>query len=252
MLREMLNRHPAFAIGGETAFLCDLLNVNRLATIYGFPKSRIRTMARSSSSVVRFAEQFFEFHAEREGKARWGDKTPRNVNVIPTLLGSFPRAVFIHVLRDGRDVACSLRNHPRESVRGGKVVTVRRRRSMCDAAARWTHDVSSGLAFSEHPRVCVVRYERLIEHPEAVLTELCTALEEPYDPNMLVANHDDHGGRLMNNRNASMPIENTRIGRWKSEMTQQDRLTFQRVAGETLIAAGYADDAGWAFDAVSH
>ena len=57
----------------------------------------------------------FEKNAAGEGKLRWGDKTPYYVLHMPMLLGRFPGAQFIHLIRDGRDVALSLfdRRHDR-------------------------------------------------------------------------------------------------------------------------------------------
>ena len=46
------------------------------------------------------------------GKARWGDKTPRYVESIPFISGLFPDARFVHLVRDGRDVALSYANVP--------------------------------------------------------------------------------------------------------------------------------------------
>ncbi len=46
--------------------------------------------------------------AEEDGKPSWIEQTPWNVSAAPTLLELFPRMKLIHMVRDGRDVACSV------------------------------------------------------------------------------------------------------------------------------------------------
>lgn len=46
------------------------------------------------------------------GNLRFAEKTPRNCFLIPFLAKAFPDAQFIHILRDGRDVALSLSKKP--------------------------------------------------------------------------------------------------------------------------------------------
>ena len=50
---------------------------------------------------------FFRLYAERHGKTRFGEKTPRYVESIDVIAGALPEARFIHMIRDGRDVALS-------------------------------------------------------------------------------------------------------------------------------------------------
>lgn len=47
-----------------------------------------------------------------DGDLRFAEKTPRNCFLIPFLAETFPKARFIHIIRDGRDVTVSLNNKP--------------------------------------------------------------------------------------------------------------------------------------------
>lgn len=43
-----------------------------------------------------------------DGSARWGDKTPEYVSHVAAIERHFPRAQFVHIVLDGRDVFLSL------------------------------------------------------------------------------------------------------------------------------------------------
>lgn len=248
MLRELINRHSRIAIGPETAILCDIINPPRLAVEWGTTEADVRSRMGSSRSIVEFAQGFFRDYALKHGKSRWGDKTPRNIRYVQRLLNQFPNAQFIHIVRDGRDVACSLRNHPKENIRHGKVVPNNVNRPIWLCARRWIDDTGLGLMFRGHPRVLEVRYEQLVLAPEAELRRICAFLGETYEPGMLDASQgaaDLKETRLMNNQNAGEAVNRRSLDRWKSDMAPQERKDFVRVAGELLIALGYALDHSW-------
>jgi hypothetical protein len=46
-------------------------------------------------------------YAQKEGKVRWGDKTPQHALFVNEIKSVFPEAKYIHLIRDGRDVAVS-------------------------------------------------------------------------------------------------------------------------------------------------
>lgn len=47
-----------------------------------------------------------------DGDLRFAEKTPRNVWIVSMLKRAFPDAQFVHIVRDGRDVALSLLRQP--------------------------------------------------------------------------------------------------------------------------------------------
>ena len=50
---------------------------------------------------------FYMLYAEREGKTRYGDKTPGYVQEMRRIQRVLPEARFVHIIRDGRDVSLS-------------------------------------------------------------------------------------------------------------------------------------------------
>ncbi len=62
----------------------------------------------SERSYRGVLEAAFMQLARHGGMTRWGDKTPEYVHDLPTLYGLWPDAQYLHIVRDGRDVALSI------------------------------------------------------------------------------------------------------------------------------------------------
>src|SRR5204863_5859043 len=88
--------------------------------------SRLRDEKRLDGGAALRA--FFELYAEKQGKQRWGDKTPIYVTSMREIAGALPEARFIHVIRDGRDVALSRWKRATNPAPAEKVAKTWRRR----------------------------------------------------------------------------------------------------------------------------
>ena len=60
--------------------------------------------------LTRALRTFYRLYAEKFGKSRWGDKTPMYFASMGAVQRVLPEARFIHVIRDGRDVALSIKD----------------------------------------------------------------------------------------------------------------------------------------------
>src|SRR4051794_37604907 len=126
MLRLMLDRGPDVAIPPESMFLTDVpaeAVAQRGAQaiveeLWEHPKVKLwrlaepppRLPADAPASAVFAAP--FEAYARAHGKPRWGDKTPHYVHHVDALVELWPDARFVVLVRDGRDVAVSVRPLP--------------------------------------------------------------------------------------------------------------------------------------------
>jgi hypothetical protein len=248
LFKELLNRHSRFACGPETSLYGLPFRLENIAAPWGIPLAELEVMRARSGSLVAFADEFAGAFLAAESKARWVEKTPNNVRAIERLLTWYPNGRFIHVVRDGRDVVCSLRHHPKERVRGGKIVPVRVTNPVGLSARRWLSDTMRGLAFRQHPRCLEVRYESLVADPEREMHRVCDFVGEAFEAGMMTATPDAAArpGQNMNNDRAAGPISSGSVGRWVSDLRPEERATFVDIAGELLIALGYAPDHSWA------
>jgi hypothetical protein len=249
LLREILNRHPRIYCGAETSMFRRPFWPGHIVIFWGLDEALLQRQVAQSVNLIRFAENFYRAHASAEGKARWADKTPNNIRAIERILTWFPRARFIHVLRDGRDVVCSLRNHPKQKIVNGELVPTNINRPISACTARWLKDTAKGLAFRGHPRYMEVKYENLVLDPENQIRQVCEFVGEDFSRRMLepedVSDKEGVALRLSCNANAARSISQSSIGRWRRDLTMAERHDFADAAGELLIVCGYADDQAW-------
>ncbi len=254
ILRLMFNAHPDVTIPPESQFIARLVaSWPRMITGSGVDADAIvaligrrldhmeidRDLARARLRVLRdrtpraATEAIFAIVTERAGKPRWADKTPIQVEEIPTIAGVFPEARFLHIIRDGRDVALSFMERsfgPRD---------------VWDAARLWDRLVRAGVRAGAElgpERYREVRYERLVASPEETLAELCRFVDLDPRPEMLRF-FERGGGELTasereNHPNVSRALT-TGLRDWRTEMAPGDVEAFEAVAGPLLTDLGY-------------
>jgi hypothetical protein len=69
-------------------------------------------LSQQNPTIVEFNDALYGALAAAAGRSLVGDNTPCYCLHIPLLHGLWPDARFIHVIRDGRDVALSMSKHP--------------------------------------------------------------------------------------------------------------------------------------------
>jgi hypothetical protein len=174
--------------------------------------------------------RLYENYAKKEGKPRWGDKTPQYVTEIPTLLRIFPDARIIHIYRDGRDVALSWLQRRFEA---RNVYTVARLWKVRVRAGRRDGEALPAGAYLE------LRYETLLEQPEQTMRRVCEFLGEPYCDDVLRLNPIRRKAARPDKEPFRAGIVTANAGKWKNEMSPFNRRLFESVAGDLLETLGY-------------
>ncbi len=256
LFRLMLDAHPDMAIPPESYFIVDLyrrrkryerkgqryntvavandLAGSRWFRAWGMPPKTLATAMRREDDVD-FAEamrKVYRGYAKMHGKSRYGDKTPAYVQHIRVLAEIFPEARFVHIIRDGRNVAMSL-----NEVKWGP-------NDVLEAALQWKERVmrgrQAGAELGAH-RYLEVRYEGLVEQPEPVLREVSGFVELPFDDAML--RHPETAvervpGRPdgLHRRAATAPAA---VRDWRQDMARGDLEAVEAGVGDLLEELGY-------------
>lgn len=235
MLQRLLNRHSQICVPGETHFIPQELGpflkrmkrgqrqhaVRLLNSLPLIVKWEVRVDAdditglNGESAYARAVKLLMSRRAAKEGKPYWGEKTPWYLLEIPLLHRLFPEARFIHIQRDGRDVALS-------------VMPLRWGPNNAYSCARWwQHHIRAWLQAkpilgSNALDVC---YEELIYDPELHLRRICEFLNVSYEDGML----------------SGFVIKANNSGKWRNtfNMTAHELEAFEYVAGDLLNLLEY-------------
>ncbi len=174
-------------------------------------------------------------YATVEGKAWYGDKTPGYVTQIGELAGMFPEAKFVHIIRDGRDVA----NSYLERDEWGPA-------SMAEAAFYWRSRVGRGRAAGAAlgpSRYTEVRYEDMVDDPEGTTRRLCDFLGLAYQPQMLeyhLRGREFAASTKHPEAFSGLDKPVTKGMRdWRSEMAPDNVALFETIAGDLLQDLDY-------------
>lgn len=261
LVRALLDSHPELAIPGESYFPVWLernrpqyerrgFDVQRFVDdlvrdpwfrLWNIPEDVVRSGYReydpdSFADAIRVA---YRVYAASQGKTRFGDKTPTFVRHIPVLADLFPDAVFVHVVRDGRDVALSLL----EAEWGPRTVG--------GAALQWRWLVRLGRQAGARlgpERYLEVRYEDVIEAPEREVQRLCRFAGLDFHeatlryferaPALLAGLPDPEEHQHLR----LPPTKGLR--NWRSQMSPADAALFEFLAGDLLEQSGYECETG--------
>jgi len=253
LIRVMLDSHPNIYCGPESGLLyfrtLTSKRIRRLSQVFEIEEEDIKSLVRKSDSFRRFIEDFFTALRERAGKPRWADKTPQNVLHIERIFQIFPKSRFIHMIRDGRDVSCSLRTFPRFKIVDGERVELNTRNPLDTCVKRWVHDVSEGMKWRDDSQYREVRYESLVDESEEAAQGVLKFLDEPWDENVTqfykVQSESREDTKIVQNPGATQPIYSTAYGRWRREFSEEDKELFKSLAGDLLIELGYESSDDW-------
>jgi hypothetical protein len=197
--------------------------------------ARIRTEFRSGAATYgRLFALLHEHHAQRAGKARWGDKSLHTEHHLDDILRDLPEARLIQMVRDPRDRYASVIRRYDESSKG-----------IGATMGRW---LSSATAIARnqrrHPQhVMTIRYETLAREPEATLRAVCAFVQEPYEAVMMrmegAPEHGTVGGNSSFAPFAPGVISTRSIGRFREVLSPRELAFIQSVAGRRMRSFGY-------------
>jgi hypothetical protein len=210
----------------------------------------IENWQRESRSQVEFIERFHRAVLENSGKLIWVEKTPKNGERFHFVRRHFPNAKLVHIIRDGRDVVCSLRrtafakldHSPWESVE-----------AVLRCAVQWRTSVRAGLRLRGDPAYYELRYEDLVRDPVSTLRDLTGFLGVPWDDCVVNPTPKVASGSLAppcsvdddESAAAAAPIFQRSVGRWRQDLTHQDCNALRLLISPLLVELGYATELDW-------
>jgi hypothetical protein len=270
LLRMMLDAHRELTIPPETHFVPDLIKAARdeggtdamLAALtenrtwgdFGIDAGEMRARLErlEQGDAAGAVRAFFDAYAERQGKARWGDKTPAYMLAVQRIGRTLPESRFIHLIRDGRDVALSQTSR-----------ALNEQPPPAEQAARWVKRIRKSREQAQSlkgARYVEARYEDLVREPEPTLRRICEFIELDWDPGVLSYHEraadrlaemagelraegshatQEAGYRVQNHAPTTKPPDPSKLDKWRREMSPEDLAAYESVGGEMLRELGY-------------
>ncbi len=184
-----------------------------------------------------FLRILMETIAAKQRVERWAESTPLHLLYMPLIKKLIPDAIFIHIIRDGRDVAVSLH----------KIGWIRplpwdRARSLVTAGMFWRWMVTQGRKSGRRlgGDYIEVRYEDLVQSPRETLSRLAAFIghDLDYDRIQNVALGSVH------DPNSSFKTDGpgkdvSPVGRWKALLSAEAVQQLENGIGDLLTELGY-------------
>jgi hypothetical protein len=249
LLRVMLDRHSQLAVPDESYFVPQLADRHlrrvdpdgfvedvRRVVDWNLPLDEVRARLRGGMPVGEAIGTVYAVYAGEHDKPRWGDKTPMYMQNLRLLERLFPDALYVHLIRDGRDAALSFLAMPRGIV----TETWMHPRTAADFACQWGTEVAAARRLGRRvgERYVEVRYEDIVDDVESVLRRICAFAGLEYEPGMTdYAGNVDVSAKPHQQRLKEPPTKGVRD--WRSQMPVADVAAFERVAGDLLLDLGY-------------
>ena len=244
-LLDILDRHPLVTTVSESTVFSNVIPalMRKVADNQEYGLARIIDREQMRFEARRLVQSLFS-HAIGPEHRYLAEKSPSHIFDLELIHEIFPEALLVHILRDGRDVAVSMRAAAKSWAPGWRSGFARNVIT-CARTWRWgihnvtKHRVLFGDNFLE------IRYEELRADPQQGYRRLFDFANIPYDEAILkaifVGTDFEHN---------YTPAEGGfrrggRTGDWRRQMNLVQALAFNVVAGDVLIKTGYEDNRFW-------
>jgi hypothetical protein len=225
-------------------FVDDVVRCRKFET-WGLGEEELREFVEEArpDTYASAVSAVYGCYGHRKGKSaeRWGDKNNFYLDHISTLKAMFPTACFIHIVRDGRNVACSYRGLHEKRIESEYAPRLPKR--IEEIAREWAQNVDTIIAGFESigwQDVHEIRFEDLLLQPEKELRTICEFLGEGYDPSMMDYHRINREQQLEPveflqwKERTLEPLVVTQVDKFRKNLTTEQRTSFEEIAHRPL------------------
>lgn len=241
ILQRLMPLLPAYEDLSDTATFCQLVDdVCRLIELNPVPwegvvLDRDDIAARcTQNSLVAVFSAVYDVLAETRGAQTWCCKSLSNVHYVREIDEYLPKAKYLYLYRDGRDVAVSFK----KAVVGQK--------HFYHIAQEWAKAQRAALEMRkkfDKSQFFSISYESLTGDTEESLKALCKFLEVEYQSSMISFHQSSEAKNTASSsslwNNVTKPIMNQNTKKFLKQATEEEVKIFELVAGDVLDALGY-------------
>ncbi len=266
LLRLMLSSHKNIVITPESGFsiwlyplykdwipkqlsrkdkLIDAILKSRKFETWGLGKVEIveEVNYKDPQNYVEFMSCIYELYAKKIKRSykRWGDKNGFYIKCPEVIKSVFKNAIFIHIVRDGRDIACSYKELMKRDI--DSMYKPNLSTDIMSIAKEWSNNlfhaknVFDSMNSSDH---MTIKYEDLLLNNESTLLKICSFIGECYDPNMSNYYVENKVKSLEPldfiqwKEKTLLPIQKDNVGKYKKELSKVEIYEFEKYAQNFL------------------
>jgi len=253
LLRTILDSHSLIAAAPETPWILGgygPLSLRELiAGLIDHKTGPVKNLKGISDELIysaglEFLNKILETYLSARKKDFLVLKTPNDIKYLEFLARLFPDSKYIHIFRDGRDVACSLVNKKGaffgKELRGFGELNYENAMRMWYA---WESKIRRILIDNKNISHISISYEDLVTKTKSTTQKVCQVLSIDFEETMLdyyLYEHDypewEAGSADVKNK---FGIDEKSIGRWKAEISKKDLIKIERQYGDFLKKLGY-------------
>ena len=190
------------------------------------------------TSLEKTIDQIYAAYARKHGKSIWGDKSPSYIMKIDVLNRMFPSSKFIHIIRDGRDVAMSVA----KQWWGEK--------NFMTAVDDWARNVDRArkmLRMLPYDRHMELRFEDLVCAPARELRRVTGFLGLDFEEKMLNSCPEDKAREFVNidlktdHSHLSEPPSLSQTYKWRQKLSSADQAIASEIGGNLFRELDYPE-----------
>ncbi|WP_456427573.1 sulfotransferase family protein [Rhodocaloribacter sp.] len=232
LLKTILTAHSKVAGGDyESTGLFKLRDLNAYEC-GEISKEQAQALLKESAGLVEFYDRIADQLLAYWGGEIFVDKIWPRAFRLWYVVNRFPEARWLHIVRDARDCFCSARHHP----------NVPQGRDLKTFARYWVSCNRLIEQYVPEERRLTLKYETLVASSKEVIPAMMAFLGLNLEEGQY---HPAKAGRIPSVRHAeyhkrlTQPLDARSVGRYRSELTEEEKTLFRKVAGSQLAGYGY-------------
>ena len=215
--------------------LADAWLCSKAFRVSGLNETEGREAVSGSTSAGEFLQAIMNAMAARQCVTRWADTTPDHLLYLSEIKRQIPDALFIHIIRDGRDVALSYAQqgwaHP---------LPWDRSQALSVAGLYWQWAVRRGRKSGGElgGDYLEIKFEDLVGSPQKSLARVGTFIDYILDAERIQST----GIGSVSRPNTSFDTDSAQFNpleRWKKQMNPEQLLQLELLIGDSLQELGY-------------
>ena len=176
----------------------------------------------------------YDYFASEENAAYWICKSMANMNFVNELEERERKPFYLHLFRDGRDVASSFK----KAIVGEKHIW--------HLAKKWKSDQEKCLELMKNvpeARFLTIKYEQLIQDSKTEIKRVCKYLNIGFEDKYMNYHESEaskttaKSGKMW--ANVGKPVMKNNFNKFKKQLSREEIIIFEHVAGDMLERLGY-------------